>query len=263
MKSKIICKNCGKRGHHIRDCISPRCSYGIILYKKNGPLLELLMIRRRHTLGFVQFIRGQYACSNVEYITTLFNVMTDMEIDLIRTKDFDYLWNFLWYNTESQSSRMINNMKAAFKTFSALKQGIMTNDVTITIEYFIDKRYTSYTEQEWGFPKGKRNNYETDRQAAEREFSEETGIGLQDIILKKKTFVENYTSYDGVDYRNIYYLAECKTMDIKLNISKDKIEQITEISALRFIDINNCISYIRDYSKAKIKIIKNLKAYLK
>ena len=70
MSLKITCKNCGKRGHHIRDCISPKCSYGIILYKKKKTQFELLMIRRRHTLGFVQFIRGRYNYNSIEYIKT-------------------------------------------------------------------------------------------------------------------------------------------------------------------------------------------------
>lgn len=261
MKSKIICKNCGKRGHHIRDCISPRCSYGIILYKKKKTSNELLMIRRRHTLGFVQFIRGQYIYSNIEYIMTLFNVMTNIEVDLIQTKDFNFLWDFLWYNTTSQSSRMINNMKSASKKYKSLKSGKLIPG--IDIEYFISNRHTNYTEQEWGFPKGKRNNYESDLDAAKREFLEESGIDIGDIDIKKKTFVENYTSYDGVDYRNIYYLAECKKKTVPLTISEDKIEQITEISALKFIDINMCSSYVRNYSKAKKKIINSVKSYLK
>ena len=263
MTTKIICKNCGKRGHHIRNCISPKCSYGVILYKETESKMELLMIRRRHTLGFVQFIRGQYMYNDIDYIMTLFNVMTYEEIDLIKNRDFKYLWDFLWYNKDSQNSRMISNMKTAYKKYNVIKKGFLINELNINIEYFINNKHTKYSEQEWGFPKGKRNNHESDLNAAKREFLEETGIDKKNVIFKKKLFIENYTSYDNVNYRNIYYLAECKKKDIKLSISEDIIEQITEISAVKFVDINNCSSYVRNYSKAKIKIINDVKDYLK
>lgn len=222
------------------------------------------MIRRKHTLGFVQFIRGQYTYENPAYIKTLFNVMTNIEIDLIKHKDFDYLWDFLWYNNEERVSRMTCNMEAANKKYNSIKAGVtIKNDIHIDIEYFITNRHTNYEEQEWGFPKGKRNNHENDLAAAKREFLEETGIAVRNISLRKKTFIENYTSYDNVDYRNIYYLAECKKVDIKLSISKKNLQQITEISALKFVDIEECVAYIRNYSKAKIKIINDVKYYLK
>ena len=39
---------------------------------------------------------------------------------------------------------------------------------------------------EWGFPKGRRNLKERDRECAVREFSEETGLTAEDYIIQEK-----------------------------------------------------------------------------
>ena len=36
-----ICQNCGNKGHHIRNCINPITSLGIVLYKKCKEMIEL------------------------------------------------------------------------------------------------------------------------------------------------------------------------------------------------------------------------------
>ena len=62
----IICKNCNKYGHYVYNCRYPIISYGIIAYKYNNlkKLYEFLMIRRKHTHGFNEFIRGKYSVNN-------------------------------------------------------------------------------------------------------------------------------------------------------------------------------------------------------
>ena len=68
MSSKnIICNNCGKQGHQFHQCKLPITSYGIILFRPSLKGTQYLMIRRKHTLGFVDFIRGKYSIYNKNY----------------------------------------------------------------------------------------------------------------------------------------------------------------------------------------------------
>ena len=94
--SNNICQNCGNKGHHIRNCINPITSMGVVLYYRDRDKIKYLLIRRKNTIGFVEFIRGKYAMNDVDYIGELFNVMTENEIQLIQEKEFSYLWEFLW-----------------------------------------------------------------------------------------------------------------------------------------------------------------------
>ena len=94
-RSKLICRNCGKPNHHIKDCYEPKTSFGIILYKFINRKLKILLIKRRNTLGFVQFVRGQYNIHKIDYLQKLFNVMTNEEIELIKNRSFRFLWNYL------------------------------------------------------------------------------------------------------------------------------------------------------------------------
>ena len=82
-KNNLYCGNCGKFGHIYRRCTAPITSLGIICYKKESylgnELIKYLMIQRRDTLGFVEFMRGKYNLDNVNYIYKLFEIMTKNE----------------------------------------------------------------------------------------------------------------------------------------------------------------------------------------
>ena len=55
-----FCNNCGKNGHLFHQCKIPITSIGVILADISGPEIKFLMIRRKDTLGYVDFIRGRY-----------------------------------------------------------------------------------------------------------------------------------------------------------------------------------------------------------
>ena len=83
------CRNCGINGHLYKDCIHPIMSFGIICYKINNNKIEYLMIQRKDSLSFMEFIRGKYSINNEEYIEELINNMTENEKELISSGDFD------------------------------------------------------------------------------------------------------------------------------------------------------------------------------
>ena len=108
-KRNKYCNNCGKYGHYFRECKSPITSYGIICIKitpfpleYNQKLLpsniKFLTVRRRNTLSYVEFIRGKYTYSDIEFLRILFSRMTIHERNLIKTEPFNVLWETLWIN---------------------------------------------------------------------------------------------------------------------------------------------------------------------
>ena len=71
---KIYCGNCGEEGHTYRRCLSPIMSLGVILYKIEDGVTKYLLIQRKDTLGFVEFMRGKYNLENLDYIKEIFKI---------------------------------------------------------------------------------------------------------------------------------------------------------------------------------------------
>ena len=87
------CGNCGKGGHVFHQCKMPIISMGIVAYTIDmSGQYQYLMIRRKDTLGFMDFMRGKYSLYNKEYILNLLNEMTVSEKRDIMEKDFPILW---------------------------------------------------------------------------------------------------------------------------------------------------------------------------
>tara|TARA_Y200000002_G_scaffold373856_1_gene373662 strand:+ start:1826 stop:2647 length:822 start_codon:yes stop_codon:yes gene_type:complete len=264
-KNNLVCQNCGTRGHHIKECTQPTISLGIILYKKTKkPDLNYLIVCRRNTIGYVEFIRGRYVTSDIEYIQKLFDVMTDYEIRIIKNKNFGFLWEHLWMDKifKKNSEKIKRDLEKAESKFNKMKKGYMFNNSTININSFIYNKKTVYSEQEWGFPKGRRNYNESNYDAAIREFSEETNISANDIIVNKNIeFNEEYRSYDNIKYRNIYFLAEY-IGNGKLTIDEFKPEQYTEISNILFLPLSGVINKFRTYDTKKKELIARVNKFL-
>ena len=118
-----------------------------------------------------------------------------------------------------------------------------------------------WNETEWGIPKGRRNDRETNLECAIREFLEETGIKEQDLIIYKNVIPleEVYTGTNNLKYKHIYYLATIRNdeyyMD-NLEIDSSNYEQYTEISNIKWFNMKDSINHIRPYYYSKINIIK-------
>ena len=68
-----FCNNCGKNGHVFHQCKQPITSIGIIAFRYKNNKREYLMIRRKDSLGFVDFMRGKYPLNNITFCHYNFN----------------------------------------------------------------------------------------------------------------------------------------------------------------------------------------------
>ena len=252
-KTNIFCNNCGKSGHLFHQCKLPITSIGIIAIRKRLDGLEVLLIRRKNSLGFVDFMRGKYNINNFRYIVNLFNKMSIEERQLILTKDFHYLWKYLWGSNINNQYK--NEERISSEKLTILKQGITIDGKTIDISTIIDSTDEEYVEPEWGFPKGRRNYQERDVSCAIREFEEETGYLKSNINIIYNLFPieEIYTGSNYKSYKHKYYIALMNNNDEPTNSFQE-----TEISKIEWVKIEDSIEYIRSYNVEKINIIQKI-----
>ena len=282
--NNIMCNNCLKYGHYCKYCKMPITSYGIILFRKrkekypknnitdnyaevdikndcSGDFTnynynyEYLMIRRKDTFGYIDFIRGNYSLKNISHLQTIIDEMSIDEKNKLLNNSYEYLRNEMWqtnitpdkYNSEEQ--------------FSKLKFENLKNDGIL--EELINNSKTNWNEPEWEFPKGRKNINETELETAIREFEEETGY-----LKKNINIVENITPYEEVFigsnfklYKHKYYLAYIDNIyslnaDNENNILDNF--QTTEVSKIEWKNINECINSIRPFAVEKKNIIMNV-----
>jgi 8-oxo-dGTP pyrophosphatase MutT (NUDIX family) len=274
----IYCVNCGEKGHVVKDCNGPITSFGIIsfkivesekdeMYDKNNKLQEILstvainnskkypktkflMIQRKDTMGFTDFVRGKYSEDENELKNILpifLNEMTYIEKNNLLTKSFDEIWKTLWVNHDSKCFK--NEYEFAYRRFQKLN-----------IPQLIKESQSSFGFQEFGFPKGRRNMKETNIACAEREFFEETGYdkSCYDFIKNYPTIQEEFIGTNGVKYRHIYYLVKMKDRVPPPKIDyKNKI-QTGEVQNIGWFSYEECMSIIRPYDTAKKRVVKKV-----
>ena len=253
-----VCNNCGKLGHQFNQCKLPIISYGVILFKKdNNNEYKYLMIRRKDSFGFIDFIRGKYILHNGSQIQNIINEMSNDEKKRILHDNFEKLWKEMWSDTPS--SHYKNEEITSLKKFELLKNGIFINDTKITIYDIINSSDTNWEETEWEFPKGRKNYREKDLECALREFEEETGIsGINvNIIENVLPFEETFIGTNLKAYKHKYFLACVKDDSVNLNNF-----QKTEVSKLEWKSYIECINSIRPYNLEKKKLITNINKVL-
>jgi 8-oxo-dGTP pyrophosphatase MutT (NUDIX family) len=208
--------------------------------------IEYLLIQRKDSLSFVEFIRGKYNSYDEEYLGRLLRGMTVSEHELIRNKTFDELWKEVWGESSNVKSHK-NDYDVSQKKFELLSGKLME---------LLDKNPTKWTEPEWGFPKGRRNPYETDIVCAIREFQEETALKRNDFILIQNIYPisETFFGSNQIHYCHKYYVAICnKELEVRMNM--DNPHMAREIGNIKWCSLDEAITKIRPDNVEKREIL--------
>lgn len=277
----VYCVNCGEKGHVLRDCSGPITSFGIIAFKNckskddtkfdtnnvlksilkkldikdqyDYPNIKFLMIQRKDTMGYIDFVRGKYD-TRVGYeqtknnkIMICLNEMTKFEKDNLLNKSFDEIWSELWVNHNSKT--YLNEYKVAKEKFNSLP-----------LHDLINKSSTTFSFREFGFAKGRRNIKEKNIECAEREFFEETGYNKDcyDFMKNYPIISEEFTGTNNIKYRHIYYLVKMKDNVHPPKIDLNNKVQTGEVSNIGWFTIDECLQLIRPYDTAKSQVIKKV-----
>ena len=242
----IICNNCGKTGHLFYICKVPITSIGVIAFRiVNKEEIQYLMIRRKDTLGYIDFLRGKFSLDQKQYIMNMILQMTKHEKDILVQK-YEAIHKGNSLNVREKVLELIHGYKNE------------STDEFYDLKSLIDesKLYCDWEEPEWGFPKGRRNGQENDYDCAIREFSEETGYSstvltnVRNIVPMEEIFTgSNYNSY-----RHKYYV-----MNISFENSNTSHKfQKSEVSGIGWWNLDQCLKKIRPYNLEKIQVLKNI-----
>jgi 8-oxo-dGTP pyrophosphatase MutT (NUDIX family) len=257
IKNNNACNNCGKQGHSFHQCKLPITSYGIIVFRRGESGLQFLMLRRKDSFGYIDFIRGKYSPYNIYQIQNIVNEMSTEEKHRLLNEPFEDLWQNMW--GEISISQYKNEEITSYKKMELIKNGVLVNDKTVTLKELIENSTTNWTETEWEFPKGRRNFKERDLDCALREFEEETGISSTKLTLIENLlpFEEIFIGTNHKSYKHKYFLAHINESEEYLNNF-----QLSEVSKLEWKTIDKCLEAIRPYNLEKKNLITNINKVL-
>ncbi len=260
IQKQHTCRNCGEVGHLYKSCPKPIMSFGIICYRINNNNIEYLMIQRRDSLSFMEFIRGKYQLDNVDYIKRLLSNMTAFERELLLVEKFEDLWNKVWY--QPSMPKQTQEFVDAKEKFTALKQGYHVNSqLYINLYKLLYNLETKYTEPEWGFPKGRRRLKEKDIDCAVREFNEETGFHKNEVCILDNfgAYEEIFYGTNDVQYRHVYYLATITTDAFRIIvIDPNNPQQAREVSQVKWFTADEVLKRIRDHNIERKELFANV-----
>ena len=241
------CNNCGHAHHSYKYCKVPITSHGIIHVNASK---KFLMICRRKTLGYVDFMRGRYNLQNPNYIMNLIDEMTIAEKQDLLTQDFTYLSADLWKTTHEDSF--------ARDKFLQLREGVTVANTLVTLKSLVDASTTSWDSQEWGFPKGRRNANESDLTCALREYEEETGYDRHELNVIKNLlpYEEIFTGSNYKAYKHKYFLAFTEIAQPKRPF------QYSEVSDLKWFSLEEALDIIRPYNVERKNVLCNVHKFL-
>jgi 8-oxo-dGTP pyrophosphatase MutT (NUDIX family) len=258
------CTNCGLTGHIFRNCLSPITSYGLIAVRylndnnvkslhsnknniDNGnDSIQFLLIQRRISISFIEFIRGKYNLNDDAHIGFIMRGMTKHEQSLLTTSTFDELWKYLW-----GKAFVVKSYKIDYDTCEKRFEQIRGK-----METLVKNNPTQWDEPEWGFPKGRRNLYETDLNCAIREFQEETALKKNNFTVIQNTcpISETFFGSNKVHYCHKYYIAICDS-SVEVEMKLDNFYMAREICAIKWCSLDEATSKIRPDNVEKREIL--------
>ena len=251
--SRMYCNNCGEQGHVFRTCKEPVISCGILLLRgirepfqlpADPKTVSVLMVRRKDSMSYMEFIRGKYNPTDLDYLKRQLQNMTVQEQDRILNEDFETLWTRLWGNNRDTNSVEYD---IARDKFNALDKRKLIVECT-----------SQFNEPEWGFPKGRRIRGETDVQCGMREFFEETNIPKEAYTVTDTKFTESFVGTNNIHYKHVYFVAHLKDSKLFNLRQKLTLTQRREISAVDWKTLSECKSVTRPHYMERKKMITEL-----
>ncbi|VVU95177.1 hypothetical protein CPAV1605_902 [seawater metagenome] len=223
--------------------------------------IKFLFIRRKHTLSYIEFIRGRYEVANIDHLISLFQLMTPAEIERIKNNDFKELWCKLWKKT-SCCKIYEKEFELSKKKFKKLQ--LMNNtSSSINLNFLTDDVEPKFETPEWGFPKGRRNYHEKNIDCAVREFYEETSYNTEEYHLVDNITPINeiFNGTNGVLYKHIYYLG-IDNSNRDAYIKTENVHQMDEIGDIAWLSYDDAVKKIRPYHTEKKKLLNEIYLFL-
>jgi 8-oxo-dGTP pyrophosphatase MutT (NUDIX family) len=231
-------------------------SYGVACVRRNADTgcYEILMIKKRNTYAFIEFVRGMYDPYKDHDLEYMFSTMTITEKSMIQTRNFSVMWNYCNGEPSKVSERSVYAR--------SMRKYMMLCERAENILLQLISNTTNATLL-WEIPKGRPNKKETPLISATREFEEETGLSKDSYRILFDEGTIEYSFVDcGVRYKYVYYLAVLSG-GITPTYDYSNEHMLWELSELRFVT-SSAIQEMNNQRLAKTAriIIKKAKKYL-
>jgi len=200
--------------------------------------VEVLMVRRKDSMSFTEFVRGKYDPARTDYVRTLIENMTKAEIVRLLNEPFDQIWAKMW------TDRRDHELVIARERFEIVKP-------------LLTAASSTYDEAEWGFPKGRRMRCESDTLCAEREFYEETNILRRSyLVVNGVQLEETFLGTNNIPYQHRYFIGLLsEPFDIHQKFTD---MQRREISAIGWKTLSECMDLTRPHYVQRSSILEQL-----
>ena len=239
-----------------------RVSASIACIRKSPRGLEMLLVQRRNSYAFGDFILCKYDVTDNPRIVQLFNGMTIEEKTVLATMNFDSIWYHLWLGVPPKWANFATCRYRFFMMFRG-PQGEKRLATLIST--------TTNNARVWSTPKGRRECGESSIECAVREFQEETTFEKDKNYQLLPQICHEYShTSDGVRYTVITYLGVAFPAEEQRNYAFHNPQvdamnhwQVHEISDIRWMtlqDMRHTAGAERIYPQAKT-ILKKYKGY--
>jgi 8-oxo-dGTP pyrophosphatase MutT (NUDIX family) len=213
----------------------------------NYPKIKFLLIQRKDTMGYIDFIRGKYPETQPEKIETLktfLKEMTILERESLLTKSFDQIWDEIWNNKESKIYK--NEYANAKEKFEKLN-----------VHELVSNTKSDWVVAEFGLPKGRRCLKESNLTCAEREFFEETGYSKDHytFLMNYPPVIEEFNGTNGIRYRHLYYIVKMNDSIPPPKVDSSSLIQTGEVSNVGWFTNDECQMLFRHYDTEKKKVL--------
>jgi 8-oxo-dGTP pyrophosphatase MutT (NUDIX family) len=205
---------------------------------------RILMIRRKDSMSFAEFMRGKYDPEDMKYLSMLVKNMTLKEQASIASDSFEPLWKQLWGDDRTSSDYLPSREK-----FLSLDRVALMRD-----------NLSPYTEPEWGFPNGRRSRGESDLSCAIREFDEETNVPRESfVVLKNIVLEETFMGLNNVRYKHVYFVGLLTQPDLVNLTQKMTPMQRREISGIAWKTFEEAEALVRPHHVERLGMLSQLR----
>ena len=140
--------------------------------------------------------------------------------------------------------------------FEMLRTGVTIDNTIVTLNMLLDNTPLLWDTPEWGFPKGRRNSFESDYSCAVREFVEETGLQESDIHIFENMapIRETFFGNNNIHYCHVYYVAWIHS-SIEPQIQDTNVLMNREVGGIGWYTIENALTRIRNTNLEKREVL--------
>lgn len=220
---------------------------GLVLCRFAGDGPEALMVRKRYSYAFIEFVYGRYSRKVLRSVITLIEEMSIEERLDVYSLNFDLMWFRVWLDRRAEPG-----LRPCYEKKQARFARTWMRDDGRFLRALLEQAQ-GRGRSGWELPRGHAAPGEDALACAQRECEEETGVSSKRYrIIPNATFSSLYV-HRGV-FHCVYHAAVAKVFpDPGQTISVRRWWQVAEVSEVRWMDLR---SILRECEKPTIACVR-------